>query len=340
MAHPARMSEVLPAGKVRCLACIRRCRIPAGKRGWCRTRENRDGQLYSLIYGRVSSMSLNPIEKKPVFHFLPGSRWLSLGSLGCNFRCPGCQNWELAHADLDRELEHTRYVSPAELVRLAQERRAVGISWTFNEPAIWIEYILDTLPLARDAGLFTNLVTNGALTTEALDALGPYLDVYRTDIKGFLARTYKVLAHLPHYEEIFAAAERARHRWGMHVEVVTNIIPGLNDDAETLEGIAHWLATRLGPDTPWHLTRFYPAYIFQDRPATPLETLLKAYKIARGQGLNFVYLGNVPGHELENTYCPRCRALLIRREIFDVLANHLQAGCCPECGLPIPGRWH
>lgn len=334
------MSEVLPAGKVRCLACIRRCRIPAGKRGWCRTRENRDGQLYSLIYGRVASMSLNPIEKKPVFHFLPGSRWLSLGSLGCNFRCPGCQNWELAHADLDRELEHTRYVSPAELVRLAQERRAVGLSWTFNEPAIWIEYILDTLPLAREAGLFTNIVTNGALTIEAVDALGPYLDVYRTDIKGFLANTYEALAHLPHYEEIFAAAERARHRWGMHVEVVTNIIPGLNDDAETLEGIAHWLATRLGPDTPWHLTRFYPAYIFQDRPATPLETLLRAYKIARRQGLNFVYLGNVPGHELENTYCPRCQTLLLRREIFDVLANRLQAGCCPECGLPIPGRWH
>jgi pyruvate formate lyase activating enzyme len=332
------MFEVLPAGKVRCMACIRRCWIPAGKRGWCRTRENRDGQLYSLIYGRVAAMSLNPIEKKPVFHFLPGSRWLSLGSLGCNFRCPGCQNWELAHADLDRELEHTRYVSPAELVQLALERRAVGLSWTFNEPAIWIEYILDTLPLAREAGLFTNIVTNGALTPEAVDALGPHLDVYRTDIKGFKARTYEALAHLPHYEEIFAAAERARHRWGLHVEVVTNIIPGLNDDEETLEGIAQWLATRLGPDTPWHLTRFYPAYIFQDRLATPLETLLKAYKIARGQGLIFVYLGNVPGHELENTYCPRCRALLIRREIFDILANRLQAGCCPKCRTPIPGR--
>lgn len=339
MAYPARLFEALPENQVRCLACIRRCRIAEGKRGWCQTRENRNGQLYSLIYGQVASLSLNPIEKKPVFHFLPGTRWLSLGSLGCNFRCPGCQNWELAHADLDRGLRATRYISPAALVRMALAQQAAGISWTFNEPTLWIEYILDTLPLAREAGLYTNIVTNGALTTEALDALGPHLDVYRSDIKGFFGQTYMTLAHLPHHEEIFTAAERARHRWGMHVEIVTNIIPGLNDDEDTLEGIAHWVATRLGVETPWHLTRFYPAYTFRERPATPLQTLLRAYDIARGQGLRFVYLGNVPGHELEHTYCPHCGALLIRREIFDIVENRLQAGCCPDCGTPIPGRW-
>jgi pyruvate formate lyase activating enzyme len=339
MSYPARLFEALQRDEVRCEACIRRCRIAPGKRGWCRTRENQDGQLVSLIYGQVASLSLNPIEKKPVFHFLPGSRWLSVGSLGCNFRCPGCQNWELAHADLDRELKFTRYVSPAALVQLALECRAAGISWTFNEPAIWIEYILDTAPLAKQAGLFTNIVTNGALTKEALDALGPHLDVYRSDIKGFSAPTYMTLAHLPQYEEIFAAAERAHHRWGMHVELVTNIIPGLNDDDATLEGIARWIATHLGLDIPWHITRFYPAFSFQDRPATPLQTLLRAHEIGRAQGLKYCYLGNVPGHELENTYCPRCQALLIRREIFDVLENRLQAGCCPECGSPISGRW-
>ncbi len=339
MGYPARLFKTLPEGAVCCLACIRRCRIAPGKRGWCRTRENRDGRLFSLIYGRVASLSLNPIEKKPVFHFLPGSRWLSVGSLGCNFRCPGCQNWELAHADLDRELKFTRYVSPEDLLKLALERQAAGISWTFNEPTIWIEYILDTASLAKQAGLCTNLVTNGALTPEALDALGPHLDIYRSDIKGFLKRTYLTLAHLPNYEEIFAAAERARHRWGMHVELVTNIIPGLNDDDATLEGIARWIATRLGPDVPWHVTRFYPAFSFQDRPATPMPTLLRAHAIGKAQGLRYCYLGNVPGHELENTYCHRCQTLLIRREIFDVLENRLQAGCCPACGTPIPGRW-
>jgi len=339
MSYPARLLKALPGGEVHCLACIRRCRIAAGNRGWCRTRENRNGRLFSLIYGQVASLSLNPIEKKPVFHFLPGSRWLSVGSLGCNFRCPGCQNWELAHADLDRELKTTRYISPAALVQLARDRQAAGISWTFNEPAIWIEYILDTAPLAKQAGLFTNLVTNGALTKEALDALGPHLDVYRSDIKGFLARTYMALAHLLQYEEVFAAAERAHHHWGMHVELVTNIIPGLNDDDETLEGIARWIATRLGPDIPWHVTRFFPAFSIQDRPATPLQTLLRAHDMGRAQGLKYCYLGNVPGHKLENTYCPGCQTLLIRREIFEVLEYRLQAGCCPECGTPIPGRW-
>jgi pyruvate formate lyase activating enzyme len=245
----------------------------------------------------------------------------------------------LAHADLDRELKYTHYLSPEELVALSLSQGAAGISWTFNEPILWLEYILDTALLARQAGLLTNIVTNGALTLEAVDALGPQLDVYRSDIKGFFAKTYVSLAHLPHYEEIFAAAERARHRWGMHVELVTNIIPGLNDDDATLEGITRWVAHCLGPDTPWHVTRFYPAYSFQDRPATPLKTLLRAHHIGRVQGLRYCYLGNVPGHELESTYCPRCQTLLIRRDIFDVLENRLQAGCCPACQAPIPGRW-
>jgi pyruvate formate lyase activating enzyme len=337
--YQALLVEELPHGRVRCHTCLRRCVILPGGRGWCHTRENRDGVLSSLIYGRVASLSLNPIEKKPVFHFLPGTRWLSLGSLGCNFRCPGCQNWELAHADLDENLKHTRYVSPEELVALAVHQRAAGISWTFNEPVLWLEYILDTVPLARQAGLYTNIVTNGALTSDAVDALGPHLDVYRVDVKGFYDRTYEVLAHLKEAETIRQAAVQARRRWGMWVEVVTNIIPGVNDDTATLEGIAHWLATDLGPDFPWHVTRFHPAFIFQDRPATPLQTLLRAHAIGKAKGLKYCYLGNVPGHELENTYCPRCQALLIRRNIFEVLENRLRAGCCPKCRLPIPGRW-
>jgi pyruvate formate lyase activating enzyme len=337
--YPALLVEGLSEGRVRCLTCLRRCVILPGGRGWCHTRENREGTLVSLIYGQVASISLNPIEKKPVFHFLPGSTWLSLGSLGCNFRCPGCQNWELAHAHIDQELPGTRYVSPQELVALAVRHHAAGLSWTFNEPALWLEYILDTAPLARQAGLYTNIVTNGALTLDAVDALGPHLDVYRVDIKGYAPQTYEALAHLPEPEAIRAAAVRARRRWGMWVEVVTNIIPGLNDDLATLEGIASWLGTDLGPHTPWHLTRFHPACQWHQLPATPLKTLEAARKKAQEAGLPFPYLGNVPGHLGENTFCPGCGREVISRQIFSITAMKLKGGCCPACATPLPGRW-
>ncbi len=338
-AYPALLVEELPHGRVRCHTCLRRCVIPPGGRGWCHTRENRDGALYSLIYGRVASLSLNPIEKKPVFHFLPGSRWLSLGSLGCNFRCPGCQNWELAHADLDHKLKYTRYLSPENLVALALQQEAAGISWTFNEPVLWLEYILDTAPLAREAGLFTNLVTNGALTLDAVDALGPHLDVYRVDVKGFYPQTYERLAQLKESEGIRQGAVRARRRWGMWVEVVTNIIPGINDDEATLKGIAAWIARDLARSTPWHLTRFHPAYHLQDIPGTPVNRLKNAYRLARTAGLSFPYLGNVPGHPWENTLCPGCGREVITRHIFSVTSMHLTGGICEDCGTPVPGVW-
>ena len=337
--YPALLVEELSHGRVRCHTCMRRCVIPPGGRGWCHTRENRDGALYSLIYGRVASLSLNPIEKKPVFHFLPGSKWLSLGSLGCNFRCPGCQNWELAHADLDRELKYTRYLSPEELVALAVGRGAEGISWTFNEPALWLEYILDTAPLARQAGLFTNIVTNGALTLEAADALGPHLDVYRVDIKGYHPQTYEVLAQLKEPEAIREAAVRARRRWGMWVEVVTNLIPGVNDDDATLQSLAAWLIGDLSQSTPWHLTRFHPAYHLHDLPATSVKRLEAAYQLARAAGVRFPYLGNVPGHAWENTRCPGCGREVISRDIFTVTAMRLAGGVCQFCSTPVPGVW-
>jgi pyruvate formate lyase activating enzyme len=338
-AYPALLVEELPHGRVRCHTCLRRCVIPPGGRGWCHTRENRDGALVSLIYGQVASLSLNPIEKKPVFHFLPGTWWLSLGSLGCNFRCPGCQNWELAHAHLDHKLKYTTYISPEDLVALAVAQGAAGISWTFNEPVLWLEYILDTAPLARQVGLFTNIVTNGALTSEAVDALGPHLDVYRVDVKGFKPQTYERLAHLKEAGAIRAAAVRARRHWGMWVEAVTNIIPGINDDDDTLQGIAAWLTHDLGRNTPWHLTRFHPAYHLQDLPSTPVNRLEAAYELARAAGVRFSYLGNVPGHPWENTFCPGCGREVITRHIFSVTATRLTGGVCEHCGTPVPGVW-
>jgi pyruvate formate lyase activating enzyme len=245
----------------------------------------------------------------------------------------------LAHADLDRELKYIQYLSPEELVALAVRREAAGISWTFNEPALWLEYIVDTAPLARQAGLFTNMVTNGALTLEAVDALGPNLDIYRVDVKGFYPRTYEVLANLKEAEAIRQAAVLARRRWGMWVEVVTNIIPGINDDEATLKGIAAWLTHDLSRSTPWHLTRFHSAYHLQDIPSTPVNRLEAAYKLAWAAGVSFPYLGNVPGHPWENTFCPGCGREVITRHIFSVTAMRLTGGVCEHCGTPVPGVW-
>ena len=216
---------------------------------------------------------------------------------------------------------------------------AAGISWTFNEPILWLEYVLDTAPLAREAGLFSNIVTNGALTLDAVDALGPHLDVYRVDIKGFYPQAYQKLAHLEEAEAIREAAVRARRFWGMWVEVVTNIIPGINDDDDTLQGIAVWLTQDLGRSTPWHLTRFHPAYRLKDIPSTTIKQLEVAYELARAVGVSFPYLGNVPGHPWENTYCPGCGREVMARHIFSVTAMNLNGGVCEHCDTPVPGVW-
>lgn len=337
MKKEALLYDKLPGGEVQCRTCQRRCTIPPGKTGWCRTRVNEEGVLYSLIYGEVSSLSINPIEKKPVFHFYPGSRWLSLGTLGCNFRCPGCQNWEIAHWQ-GRHLRAAYYLGPEEQVEMALAHGCLGLSWTFNEPTLWFEYTLDTARLARQKGLYTNYVTNGYITEEALELISPFLDVYRVDVKGFSAATFQKIAHTPDFKPVLKGAERARE-YGMHVEVVTNIIPGFNDDAAELKGIAAWVRDGLGPDTPWHVTRFYPHLDLSHLNPTPVSTLEEARQIGLAAGLKYVYLGNVPGHEGENTYCPQCGSLLIKRYIFEVLENRIIKGRCPQCDTRIPGRF-
>lgn len=335
----ALLYDRLEGNEVKCGVCPRQCIIDDGKRGYCLTRENKMGRLHTLIYGQVASISINPIEKKPVFHFYPGSRWLSLGSLGCNFRCPGCQNWEISHAKPERGVRQTNYLSPEELVSLAKRHNCLGISWTFNEPALWLEYALDGAKLAKQYGLYTNYVTNGYMTQEALDAIGPYLDVFRVDIKGFSSASYDKIGHIADFTPILKATKRAKDKWGMHVEVVTNVIPGFNDDEAELEGIADWIYTELGCYTPWHLTRFYPHLELSQVSPTPIITLEAAQKKAYERGLKYVYIGNVPGHSGENTYCHQCQQLLIERHIFDIVKYWIKGGCCPECGVEIPGRF-
>jgi pyruvate formate lyase activating enzyme len=337
MKKEALLYDKLPNGQVQCHTCQRRCTIPSGKKGWCLSRVNRGGILYSLTYGEVSSVSINPIEKKPVFHFYPGSTWLSLGSWGCNFRCPGCQNWEIAHWK-GEDLATRRYLSPSDQVGRALQHGCIGLSWTFNEPALWFEYTLDAAKLAKGKGLYTNYVTNGFISEEALALLAPYLDVYRVDVKGFSSETYQRLAGLEDFSGILRGVERAG-QYGMHVEVVTNVIPGFNDDEGQLKGIASWIRNSLGENTPWHVTRFQPHLRLSFVMPTPVSTLGRAREIGFQAGLRYVYIGNVPGHRGENTYCHNCKALLIERSVFDIVKNKIKKGLCFECGAKIPGRF-
>ncbi len=336
MEREAYIYEKLDNSRVRCLTCRRACVIAEGKRGWCGTRTNKEGRLYSMIYGEVSSLSINPIEKKPVFHFCPGSRWLSLGSLGCNFRCPGCQNWEIAH--WKEGAMHTFYLSPEESVSRAKAANCIGISWTFNEPTLWFEYTLDSAKCAKSQGLFTNYVTNGYIAGEAFDAIAPYLDVYRVDIKGFSEETYRRSCHIKDYSGILEMTKKAGD-YGMHVEVVTNVTPGFNDSEKELRGIASWIKSVLGPETPWHVTRFYPYLKLGHLAPTPVPDLERAWTIGKEEGLWYVYIGNVPGHKRENTYCHICGELLIERHVFDIVANKIKGGRCPRCDAMIPGRF-
>ena len=332
----ALLYESIGESLVRCNICQRRCEISAGKRGYCGTRENRHGILYSLIYARIACAGVAPIEKKPLYHFHPGSRAYSVGSLGCNFRCPGCQNWELAHANIDTQLNSTYELLPAELISLAESNRGEGISWTYNEPTLWLEYTLEGAKLAKKNGLYTNYVTNGFITTEALDLIAPYLDSFRVDVKGFRPEFYKKVCQVDDFRGILRVTVRARKKWGMHVEVVTNIVPDYNDSEEELRELATWIMVELGENTPWHVTQFVPHHYLSQVPPTPVKTLEKARQIGFEQGLKFVYLGNIPGHPGENTYCPDCHKLLIKRYGFAVVDFHLRNGNCSYCGAKIP----
>ena len=320
---------------IQCQVCRRRCKIDQGKVGFCKTRKNLNGELYSLIYGKVSSLRVSPIEIKPLYHFYPGSRWLSLGSLGCNFLCPGCQNWEISHADIEKEIAFTEYISPEKAVRLAIKENCKGISWTYNEPTLSLEYTLDTAKIAREQGLLTNYVTNGYITPESMNLLGPYLDAYRVDLKGFSNYTYKSIADISDFEGILKIIKIAKYKWEMHIEIVTNLTPGFNE--KELNDTAHWIVDQLGPETPWHITRFVPHFKLSHLDYTPISKLEKARNIGTDKGLRYVYLGNVPGHRADNTYCPRCKKLLIERRNYKILKYNLNRARCKFCGETIAG---
>lgn len=293
--------EKLPEGKVHCTLCPQDCKISPGKAGFCGVRKNIDGKLYSLIYNKVSSIALDPIEKKPLYHFYPGTEVLSVGTYGCNMHCGHCQNWHISHTALAPGLQKQKEVrdvsveeiSPEELIKMAIQNNARGIAWTYNEPTIWFEYTLDGAKLAKKNNLYTVYVTNGYINPDPLDMIGPYLDAFRVDIKGFSDKLYQKLCRVPHFAPILAATERAKKKWNMHVEIITNIIPTLNDSDEELTAIAKWIKETLGAETPWHVTRFFPYLEYKHLPPTPIETLERAQKIGLKEGLKSIHIGNV-----------------------------------------------
>ncbi len=322
-------------GRVRCRQCQRLCSLPPGKIGYCRTKVNLDGTVYDGIYGVVAAAAADPIEKKPVYHYRPGTRVFSVGSPGCNFRCRFCQNWELAYAN---PCQQGRWpapnLAPAALVEAALAQSCQGVAWTYSEPSIWLTYTLECAQLAKAAGLYTVYVTNGYATREHLDLIAPYLDVYRVDIKSTGDRFYRALAHT-RPKDLLAVTARARGQWGLHVECVTNVVPGWNDSDVELRQTAAWIAANLGGLTPWHLTRFFPAAQLLETPATPVATLLRGRRLGQAEGLRYVYLGNV-ADIAGDTKCPGCGLVLIRRAGYRVqVIGTIRGGQCGRCGASV-----
>lgn len=331
--------DKLDKNKVRCRICQVRCVISKGKRGACLTRINEDGTLYTMIYGVTSSVCVDSIEKKPLYHFYPGTKILSMGTRGCNFKCPGCQNWEISHDSPDELGRNMEKLTPADSVALAKRLGCHGIGWTYNDPSIWLEHTLEAAQRAREEGFYSAYMTNGYATPEALDAIGPYLTAYRVDIKAFSRGSYKDISGLGRFEEILEVTKRAKFHWNMHVECVTNITPTINDDEKLLRDMARWIKNDLGEFTPWHVTRFYPYLDLSHIPPTPVKTLERVYEIGREEGLKYVYVGNLPGHPWEDTYCHHCGECIIKRRGFAVAQAKLVDGKCPHCHTDIPGRW-
>lgn len=329
--------EQMDDHSVQCHLCNHRCTIKPGRRGICHVRENQKGQLQTLVYGRVIARNVDPIEKKPLFHMMPGSRSYSIATVGCNFRCRFCQNSDIAQMPADRDgMVMGTACSPEEIVNDALRNGCRSIAYTYTEPTVYFELALETARLAHQQGVKNVFVTNGYMTHEALELIGPYLDGANVDLKAFNDKFYKsqCSARLEPVKESL----RILKKMGVMVEVTTLIIPGLNDDQDELKALAHFLVNDLGPETPWHISRFHPTYRLTDRSPTPVATLRKAWALGKGAGLHYVYTGNAPGEEGESTTCHQCRVMLIERWGFDVRQNRIKAdGSCPQCGTPVYG---
>jgi pyruvate formate lyase activating enzyme len=327
--------KVLTDDEVQCQMCFRKCIIPEGRRGACRNRENRKGKLYSVVYGRPSAVHVDPIEKEPQYHFLPGSEILCIGTAGCNFRCRHCHNWHLSQRSIE-EMAYVYDLMPEKAVEQALKNKIPTMSFTYNEPTSFYEYVYDIAKLAKEKDLRIIWHSNGAINPAPLKELLKYTDGVTIDLKGFSQRAYDNSS--AELEPVLRTLKIIKKE-GKWLEIVNLVIPTINDDLEEIRKMCIWIKENLGVDVPLHFSRFFPAYRLTQLPPTPISTLEKAYEIARKVGLNYVSIGNVPGHKYNSTFCPKCGKKLIHRTHFMVLSNDIEDGKCRFCGQEIPGIW-
>lgn len=331
--HEAMYWGKLKGKSLQCVLCPRKCVIADGKRGNCRVRENKNGVLYSLVYARPCAVAADPIEKKPMFHFLPGSAAYSFGTAGCNLHCDFCQNWSISQAK--PEEIPAMDIAPGEIVKRAIDAGCKSIAYTYTEPGIFYEFALDTARIARKAGLKNVMVTNGFLNAKPTKELYKWIDGVNVDLKGFTEKFYKEVCGAWLKPVLDALILMKKTSW---IELTNLVIPSLNDNIKDIKAMCSWIEKNLGADTPLHFSRFFPDYKLRHLNPTPAETLMKAHDAAKKAGLNYVYVGNMPSGTGENTYCPKCGALLIKRFGFEVVENNLKNGKC-KCGREIAGVW-
>ena len=325
----------LAGGEIQCELCPRKCRVSKGKRGFCRVRENRDGKFYSLAYGNPCAVNLDPIEKKPFFHVLPATGSFSIATVGCNFQCKFCQNWEISQAS--PEDVYNADFPPELVVQKAKEAKARSIAYTYVEPTIFYEYMWETAQLAKKAGLLNVSHSNGFINPGPLRNLCKVLNAVNVDLKGFTENFYQELCSGELAPVLNSMKILKQEK--VHLEITNLVIPTKNDEMPVVKEMCLWIKKELGADTPIHFSRFAPLYKLQSLPMTPISTLEKARAVALSSGLEYVYIGNIPGHEGENTFCPKCKKLLIQRTGFMVGEVRLKGGKCGYCGKPIPGIW-
>jgi pyruvate formate lyase activating enzyme len=331
----ARYYEKLDHKKIRCKLCPRECVIDDRERGYCGVRENRDGVYYTLVYSRPCTYHIDPIEKKPLFHFYPGSIAFSIATAGCNLNCKFCQNWQISQ--VTPEQVRSIYMSPGDVAQAAAQNNCLAIAYTYNEPTIFYEYMYDTAIKGHANDVKSVVITAGYIAKEPLEALCGRVDAIKVDLKAFSEKYYQdvVKGELKPVLDSLVTMQKM----DVWTEIVYLVVPTMNDSDLELKKLSKWIKANLGPDVPVHFTRFHPQYILKNLPPTPLETLERAKAIADTEGLNYVYIGNVPGHEAENTYCPKCGELLIKRIGFTIAENHIESGECRFCSNKIPGMF-
>ena len=327
--------STLNGGDTLCLLCPRGCHIAVGERGYCGVRENRGGRLFSLVYGNPCAIHLDPIEKKPFFHVLPGTRSLSIATAGCNFECKFCQNWEIAFASPEDVFSHD--VGPEQMAKRANAMGARSMAYTYVEPTIFYEYMLDVAQAARGEDLLNVIHSNGFINKEPLENLCGVLDAAQIDLKGFSEDFYRELCDGELAPVLESLKVLKQHR--VHLEITNLIIPTKNDDMTQIREMCLWVKRELGSDTPVHFSRFYPLFRLKRLPPTPVRTLEEAHAVAMSVGLEYVYIANVPSHEAANTFCPKCGKMVIQRTGYMIGEIHLEGGRCEYCGKPIPGIW-